>query len=306
MSQGTDPQNVNSGMIDPGVSGTLGQALETPQAAPAVGQAPDTSTLPPSPGQGSGTDPDYQALFEEERQRRQGLDRRLQQEATARQQLSMQLNQLQQQVAPEAPQEPSQPSPAPTQPQAPAQTDVLQQAINQQLAAQYRDNLLTQYEQQLGVPLSLFRDHIPAVPPVLGDGGVIDDSAQRAQIEAFATNLQQVQGQTAQQTQETVMQGMTPGSAPGAPVENSAADMYQEFQDLLTAQAAPDFVNLDRGEQQRIEARYFELLDAPEIQDQHGGQTRPTMDWAEMQQTVRDLARRVNEGMTNRRPNQAI
>ena len=83
-----NPQAPVSG-DSPDVPSTLGQVLETPQAAPAVGQPPDTNTLPPSPQQGGGQAPDYEALFREERERRQGLDRRLQQEQTARQQLAI-------------------------------------------------------------------------------------------------------------------------------------------------------------------------------------------------------------------------
>jgi len=193
-------------------------------------------------------------------------------------------------------------SPAPEPQQAP-QTDVLQQAIQRRQAEQYRDLLIQQYEQQLGVPLSLFRDHIPAVPPVLGADGAIDDAAQRTAIQGFATNLQQVQGQVAQRTQQTVLQGMTPGSAPGAPAPTTAADTYNEFLEVMEAYGSEAFGTLPRPDQQRIEARYFELLEDPVVTQQHGGQTRPTMSWDEMQQTMRELVRRVNsQGPAMQRP----
>jgi len=192
---------------------------------------------------------------------------------------------------------------APSQPKAPAapktdnaaNLDVLDQAIQQRKAESYRNLLVESMGRELGVAgLEMFSDNIPVLPPKLGADGSIDDSAQRAAIKAFADKLSGVQGEASQRTKSAIMEGMTPGSAPGAGVPTAESEIYQEFQDVMQVYGSEEFDTLDKSEQRRIEKRYSELLEDPAVQNLHEGETRPTMSWQEMQKTIRNLVKQAN------------
>jgi len=251
-----------------------------------------------------------QQLLEQERERRQGLDRRLQEERRQweqeRQELTQQVQEIVQtlsrltgqQEAPAA-QAPQAPTPQ-TSRRGETQEDALAVALERARAEQFRGILIDQmtapggpYEDLRG-HLQLFAENIPLHRPDLGSDGRVNDSAQRAAIETMANALRGVRGDAQTRAQETVLQGMMPGSAPGAPAGPTAADMLQEFHDIMDVMGSREWDTLERGEQQRLEARYFELAEDQGVRDGHGGSLRPSMDWSEMQQTLRDMVQRMN------------
>lgn len=310
-----EPRSTNSGTAASGDRSLLDQAIDTPQAAPAVGRGPDSHSLPRTPVRGEGPE-DWQAAFEEERQRRQGVDRRLQQ---LQQDYESRLNLMeqalqrlsstpQQEAGPKTSRQDAAPdAKAPAQPQATSQTDALEHALSTVRAVQYRDALIDQMTraggelEDLRGAIDLFADQIPTIPPSWKDGQ-LDNSSQVEAIKAVAGRLRTLQQQTQQQTQETVLRGMTPGSSPGQPPENSAAELYEEFTTIMELMGSEEWDNkLSKGERNQLESRYFELLEDPIVQNQHGGQTRPTMDWNEMQESLRALVKQVN-AMQGTRP----
>jgi len=50
---------------------------------------------------------------------------------------------------------------------------------------------------------------------------------------------------------------------------------------------------LTAQEQATMEARYFELLEMPEVQEEHEGNLQPSMGISELSRKVRDLTRTV-------------
>jgi len=280
-----------------------GVTLETPQASPAAARGPDSHAGAQTLSQALGTPANewegkYRALQGQFDQARQQWDRR-------QESMSGELRALREQVAamaqPPAAPEPKEPA-APAKAKAPAPAasveSALESAIRAQRAAQYRDLLIgnmtrpgSPYE---GLPLNLFAANIPVVEPVVGSDGQLDDSGQRAAIESFAKALKQYGGDTGQQAQQAILAGTMPGSSPGvAPGGNSAADLYQEFQDLMAVYGSEAFMDLTKQEQADLQERYYELAADPIIQGQHSGNLQPTMDLSSMSQMVRDLAQKV-------------
>lgn len=124
-------------------------------------------------------------------------------------------------------------------------------------AERYRDNLLM--ESYGNVPgLFLFRDNIPAVAPELGTDGTVNDKAQRAEIDRFIKKLQGITGSAAQQTQQQMVQGWTPGVAPG-PAPVSEQDEIAEYHKLMDLRGGIEFDKLPEREQKRLDARFYEL-----------------------------------------------
>lgn len=304
-----EPRTDSTGSYTSREPSLVDQAVETPQAAPAVGRGPDSHSLPRSI-EGRGGQTDWQAQFEEERARRQGTDRRLQQErdqwTQMQQEWESRLSQMEKIVqklqgtpqgkdAGPSPQKPQ----APSTPQA-SQPDALEQGLAAIRAIQYRDALLEQMTKPGGEledvrgTIDYFVDQIEAIPPTYKDGA-LDHTGQRQAILKTAERVRALQQRTQQQTQETMMRGQTPGSSPGQPPDNSAAQLYEEFTDIMQLMASDEWDNkLSRQEQQQLEGRYLELLENEQIQNMHEGQTRPSMDWSEMQNTLRQLVRKIS------------
>lgn len=277
----TEPSSQPTGTgSDPEAISDLGQALETPQAAPAVQNGPDSHSLPRSVKPQAAQD--YKARYD-------GLNTRYQADRATWESRVQELEEQVAQLSKPAPEQKLQAAEGLDTPS----TDVLDQAIRQRKAETYRNLLVESMAKELGLPaLEVFADHIPVVAPELTDDG-IDDSAQRAAIKGFADKLRGVQGEASQRTQSAIMEGMTPGSAPGAGAPAAGDDLYQEFLELMEVQGTAEFARMDAADQRRIEKRYFELLETPAVQGRHEGQTAPTMSWQEMQQTVRDLVKRM-------------
>lgn len=302
----------------PAVSGDSSSVPQgMPQANPAQPHGPDSRTLP-TLGEtvGSGVkQPDYKSLYEQELARRQGQDRKIneyqQNQATLqseftelRQQMSTVLAAIQQPQAPKATEE----KPTPQAPKAPAPVsdgnannqplDAISMALKLKRAEQYRDMLVEEYTKPgakgEGLPLSLFSDRIRVIEPIVGPDNSVDDSKQREEIESLITVLSAMKSDTQSSTQKTLLEGAGPGSAapPGAP--SGPGGTYAEFLDLMQKYGEPDFDIRPRAEQAKIEQRYLELLNDPEVQRQHDGQLQPTPGVDDLYKQIRDLTNRLN------------
>jgi len=288
-------QQEQSGIITEERS-AIEEALESPQADVTVGRGPDSHRLPRTV-KGAQEEPNWEARYN-------GLNSRYQadREEWTRQfeDLRKQLQQLtstsSKETAPAASE--SQAAKAQTKPEATGTTgvDALDRAIKQRKAETYRNLMVEQVSRELGIPeLEMFSDNIEIVPPTF-DGDELDNSGQLAAIRSFADKLRGVQGEASRRTQDVIRKGSTPGAAPGVTAPTTGDDVYQEFLEVMEVYGSDEFSQLPKADQGRIERRYFELLDDEAVADRHGGQTRPTMSWQEMQQTVRDLAKAVSSG----------
>jgi len=143
---------------------------------------------------------------------------------------------------------------------APQKTDsVLYERLAKAEAERYRDNLIL--EQYGNVPgLFLFRDNIPALAPSVGDDGAVNDKAQRTEIDRFIKKLQGVTGNAAQQTQQAMVQGWTPGSAPG-PQPVTEQDEVAEYHKLMDLRGSPEFDQLPQRQQEEADRRFYQLYD---------------------------------------------
>ena len=164
-------------------------------------------------------------------------------------------------------------------------------------AEDYRDMLLDDYTKPgapgEGLPLTLFKGQIPLKPPQVTDSGV-NDSEQRKEIEMLISNLKQIQGKTQQQTQDALLEGFTPGSAPGVGERGpSAGDIYQEFLNLMEYRVSDDFDALSDTKQKELDARYYELLQDPNVKRQHGGSTG-VMRYEDIVQQVTEFGKRLS------------
>lgn len=290
MTMSSQPTEPESGS---GAPTGAGQAVDVPQAAPTVGAGPDNQMLPKS----------FQPQGEAEtvpKKQHDGLMAKYQSEKAAWEAGFAELTARLDKLTSTQPAEAASPAPGASQPSKPAQTstpemDPLDRAIQQRKALNYRDMLVETVAKELGLPaLAMFSDDIPVHAPTIGADGQIDDSAQRAAITAFADKLRGVQGAASTATRDALIEGMTPGSAPGStPAGDGGDELYQEFLELLQAQATTEFSKLPAADQRRAEQRYLELLDMDEIKDRHEGATTPTMSWQDMQKTVRDLMKSV-------------
>jgi hypothetical protein len=191
----------------------------------------------------------------------------------------------------------------PAAPQEPPQTENRDTAVLDAMAKleaeRYRSLLIERYTQPgqpgEGLPLRTFADNIPLHPPELGEDGHVDDAAQRQAIEDFAKKLGGIKGETQQETQDAMQQGWTPGSSPALPREEESANaLYEEFQKLLEQQALPEFADLPKSEQDKVESRYFELLGDPRIKERHGGNLRTGLDWDEVGSMLEELQQKVS------------
>jgi hypothetical protein len=305
------PEEVSPQQVGPGLGSGSGVPNPMPQATPATVYGPDSHQLPQMGEALSGSNNrDWEASFKG-LQRRYDADRQVWEgERNQWQQMLQQFQAQLTQLSAPSPQagtpapKPQEPTPAPvsggnqTTPK-PTEPDALDLAIRTKKAQQYRDLLLDEYTSNpnspyQGLPLDLFRDEIPVMPPTMDASGKLDDKAQRTAIENFANKLKGIRG-TAQQQ---LLEGTTPGSAPGAGAPGgapSADDVYQEFLDIMDVMGSgPAWDELDKAEQARVEARYFELLEDPAVEERHGGQTRPTMTVQDLTQKVRELSRQMS------------
>ena len=287
--KGSQPKQNES---NPGAPDSLDQALETPQAAPAVGRGPDSHSLPRSiePQVGDNWEARYKGLDARYQKDREDWTRQLEDLRTQVQQLSQPKEPKAPAPKPQAKKEPeSKPDPADI-----STLNVLDQAIQQRKAASFRDMMVEDMSRELGIPaLEMFTDDIPIRPPTRNEYGTVNDSAQRAAIQAFADKLKGVQGETSQRTQAAIREGMTPGASPGAPPA-TGSDVYEEFLELMEVYGSAEFDELSPTDQNRIQKRYFELTNDKTVQDRHEGETSPTMSWKDLTNDVRDALKRLS------------
>ena len=291
-----------------------GGVQDVPQAQPTLVR-PDNDMGTMSKALGADGQ-DYEARYK-------GLDRWVQREFNpVRQQVEQfgdRLDQIQdllkqlQQPQPAAPapqaKAPQEAAPASKpQPSAPS-ADPIDAALTSMKAQQYRDTLLDMYtrrgEPGEGLPLEMFRDNIPVRPPTVKDDGSLDDSAQRQAIETFIETLKGIRGETQKAAQDALLEGMTPGSAAAPPAPGgaeTAAKMYQEFQDLMSVYGSKEFLDLSAEEQAEIEERYYTLAGDEEIQRLHGGQLTPTPSFNDLNDKVTKLAQQVRILQQNKNP----
>lgn len=266
-----------------------------PQHVAAAMAGPDNMKMPPNPltqKQGSGSiDRDWEASFK-------GLNSRYREEKDAwageRQQLTQQIQTLAQRMEtlensakPAAPKTP----PAPVSDGNRQQDDgVVYDRLAELEAERYRDSLLFSYMQpgQLGhnLPLALFRDNIPVVPPDVNDDGSINDKGQREAIERFIKGLQGIGQQSARQTQEAMTQGWTPGASPGLPqAKPTEEQLLEEYYRVKEAYGNVS-ESMPQDEVQRLQARYYQLHE--EVGKRAPHQTTPWM-------TGDEMAKRLNQ-----------
>lgn len=269
-------------------SGDLGTGpgleTEVPQATPTIDHGPDSHRLQ--------TRPNPPVTDYEERYK--GLNQWVTKEfndlrgtvQTMSQQMAQLMESLKQPQAPEKKAAPAPVSGGKGDNAAPG-PDALELAIQAKKAQQYRDMLLDEYEQATGLPLGQFRKHITVVPPTLKDDGSLDDSGQRSTIEDFVNSLKGLKTDA----QKDVLKGHMPGSAPSAP--QGAGDLVKELHDIMTLMGDAAWDELTAQEQATMEARYFELLEMPEVQEEHEGNLQPSMGISELSRKVRDLTRTV-------------
>lgn len=272
-----NPQPDNPG-IGPGLN------AQVPQATPAVDQGPDSHRLQT---QLKPQTPDYEERYK-------GLNQWVTKEFNELrgtvQNMSQQMAQLMESLKqPQAPEKKDAPAPDGKKEGAASTTgpDALELAIQAKKAQQYRDMLLDEYEQATGLPLGQFRKHITVVPPTLKDDGSLDDSGQRSVIDDFVNSLKGLKGNA----QKEVLQGHMPGSAPSAP--QGSGDLIKELHDIMALMGDVAWDELTAQEQATLESRYFELLEMPELQEQHEGNLQPSMSVSELSRKVRDLTRTV-------------
>lgn len=276
----------------------------TPQPSAAVPTSPDSMRLPPNPlAQPRQGAEDWEARYK-------GLDRRYQED---RQEWEQQRTAFQQQMADftakmqtweqQLKQPQAKPAPAPVSDgnqEAPQQTTKdsgdLQKRLDELQAERYRDTLLFQMMQpgQPGhdLPLAMFRDNIPVHAPQVGEDGKLDDSKQRAAIENFIKGLRGVAGNSAQQTQQAMTQGWTPGSSPGVPAPQSREALEAEYYRVkeeygnLPADVSPE-------REAAVKARYYQLHE--QVGRNLPGNTQPWMSGEELLRRVQQLEGTVGQ-----------
>lgn len=269
-----------------------------PTAPPPVARPPDSHGLPgtqPNPQAAAPQEPDWKARY-------QGFDAFYQKEVRG---IKEQLGTITETLATLAkpapvPQAPApDPKPAAKKSHAPV-TSALDDAMAQVKATQYRDSLLDLYsgkgEAGEGLPLELFKENIPVIAPEIVDGK-LDDSAQRKAITDFVSNLKGLAGEAATEAQRQVLAGEQPGSSVAPPppgdVKQAGDDLYQEFTQIMQEMGSEDWLDLDPSKQAEKEARYYELLEDPAIEDRHEGQLSPNMDLYTLTNQMKDMAKRM-------------
>jgi hypothetical protein len=278
MGEEKSPQQEGPGEV-PGV--------EKPQASPATDRGPDSHSMPTLSEQlKDRNERDYKASYE-------GLNKWVTKEFNELRSTVTQLAGTMTKLV-----ELQQPSPAP-EPQEKVSAgkseskSALEQAIAQRQAEQYRDIMLERYEKETGLPLTQFKELVQPVPPAMKEDGTLDESGQVSVIESLVNSLRGIKDDTQKETTRLMTEGELPGSAPGAAGGDEQPDAYKEFLKLMELQADPEFDKLSKAEQDKIENRYVELMYDPVVQESHPARVRPTQNWNEMMDEMRDLTRRV-------------
>lgn len=305
----------------PGNTPPAGTGVQTPltpgsppipaAAPPVVGSSEVAfqSALAGTGNQAPGGQQDWQQMFasmqtrmdqvintaNEERERRAGLDRRYSHWEEQLTNLGAQVQQLAQAVGGGASQggQPSNSQPnaqTPTRASAPVpdETQALRDELNQMRAEQGRARAIRQASRDFpNVNLIDWEENIPLHA---------DAEAQLQAVRSFAERLQ---GQTtgaaqaaADQRQQALTQGMTPGSSPAPQAPGDPRQ--QEFQEIWALMNDPArWSQTSAEERNRMEERFDELT--PEFgHTVGGGFTTPWSSTTDLQRMVADLSRQVS------------
>lgn len=275
--------------------------LPQPAAKSRTQAGPEMTGLP-EPQAGGSTN--WEALFQEERGRRQGLDRRIQEVASERDQLNQQLADMQRQLdelkkpQPQAP--PVSDGKKPEAPNAEGEVHSLLQAMQGQLAqlqaAQHRDTLLREYmgpgKPGEGLDLYAYGDYIPVHPVEVDGTGKVDDSAQRQVIEGLIERLKAERGHAARVTEQSMVAGSTPGSAPSPGAPSSPQSEWEEYKQIKAeVNDTAAMAKLPPGEYQKKMDRYYKLVAKHAHRD--AGFKAPWISSTQMYQMIQDLSAQV-------------
>lgn len=303
MSEETVPQR------DPAPGSAPGTLTgQMPQASPAADQGPDSHKLPQLSDVVAGSDRDYEASFKglnvKYQEEKKGWETEKTQFASALQKLQGQIEQLKQTPPPQSPAQKASPEPQAKPSVSTGNTttdsDELGKVVDglkaQRAAKDYLDLMLDDYTKPGapgdGLPLRLFAEQIAVKPPDM-TGGQIDDSAQRLEIEAMIGKLKQVTGTAKEETAQSLMEGWTPGSAASVPRGDQTAEaVYDEFLKLTDLRGQKEYNDMPQADQDRLDARYYELLQDPNVKLQHGGSTGP-LSWEDVVDSVTNMGKQI-------------
>lgn len=267
------PANVQPTVPEQGFVNTEAEALQgvLPQGRPVPAQRPAPQ------GNIEQRFDQILGMYQEERQRRAGLDR---QREELNQQYGQRLESLEGQLGRlatmlegfggQAPAtrdaQPRQQQPAPQshgQSQRPTSNSSdelldLRMEVAEMRATSRRDAMLNAMSQEAGIDLSSLREEITFT--YLDDDP--DGSEQRSIIQRYIDFAQGFGEQSASQRERALTEGMTPGSSP-APPTSSGQPEYDEFLELhdLMQRRTHSLLDMPEEERTRVQTRYNELWD---------------------------------------------
>lgn len=282
---------------------------QVPAVSPAVQAGPDSMRLPPNPLSGQQPTTEnyeerYKGLMRRYNEDRQAWDTQRSEFQKGLDQMATRFQALETQLKPSSVQPKAQGTTEQTPAQPNSDSDLFDMMAERE-SELYRSKVVMEYMQpgQLGhgLPLAMFLESIPLVPPVLKDDGTVDDSGQRSAVEKVVNALRGVQSTTQQSTQQSMMRGYTPGVSPGpSSLPDTAEAKTARYLYLKEHKGTDEFIKLPLEQQNAIDAEYYKLHQ--EVGQYMSGQTRPWMSAEELGNSVNQLLARIGvlEGLVRK------